>query len=680
MLASSAENVLLWDIPLLKDKTESNLQLSRQWNNSNEQSSIITDIAWNCSKTTVLGVYNHYSPLFFASTAKNDQMVKTTTMVGQRCLALGARDKIIASAGQDNTIQVYHMTGSRQTSTISGHTSNVTTIQFNDSSSYIASGSVNGEIILTNMVYRDTSTPLLAPRVQAITKVCHCPQKSSLLGASSSDGAINIWEANRAKLLHSANQIHSASASSLAFFQDRNVLASVGLGGELALFDTTSFSTVSVTCMKSALTCVDVCGELVCVGSKQGGLYMYDRRSMKCALLSRPNAHKTAVASIKFRKHPDRFSSGSSFNLSTNMSSVPDIPAESVCVTPDSSVTSPPLKDQPDMAALGLFSPASTNTSFAQSDISCNPANMSDMSLLWPSFNETSLQTSHLPSDHTSPPLKDPGKATNTNSSASSFSLTSHHPQLHHSPFDLAKPRTQGVTDLNPSPQPQQITPVLSWESAAAVMNRKLKDSRDLIKPTSLAFAGPGVTSSNSAATTTTTPPPPSTTSSSSSLLPTPAYSSLPSSLTKKNISTPLLNVTPHTHSTPVTAVTAAAANTTATATTTAAPATATAIKATSIAAVPCDPSALPLPQAAAAAAGSVSFKLLRSVVYDTMEEFADHIHNDILCLQLNMLNIVQQQKVELLDSLQQQMSIVKDLVAENQQLRQENKQLRKNY
>ena len=47
-----------------------------------------------------------------------------------------------------------------------GHNGNVTAAVFNTNSSHIASGSDTGEIILSNISTRESSAPLLAPRVQ----------------------------------------------------------------------------------------------------------------------------------------------------------------------------------------------------------------------------------------------------------------------------------------------------------------------------------------------------------------------------------------------------------------------------------------------------------------------------------------------------------------------------------
>ncbi|XP_014777542.1 protein NEDD1 [Octopus bimaculoides] len=667
MLASSAESVLLWDIPQLKEKTDPNssklsVQLTKQWNKSAEDTGTITDITWNTPKTTILGVFNNYGPIFFCSVGEftnTEQTLKNTNMVGQKCIALGAKDRIIAAAGQDNLLHVYHLTGSSQTTTLSGHSSSVTTIQFSDNGSHIASGSDNGEIILNNMVYRDTSTPLLAPRVQAINDLCYSPHKASVLGSVSADGAINIWDAGRAKLLHSANQIHSASATGLSFFQDKQILASVGLDGELALFDSSAFNAISVTSVKSALTCVDVCGDLICVGSKQGSLYVFDRRSMKSALVCKESAHKSAISCVKFRKNHDRFSSGS-FNLSANMPTttspeVAEVTSQPVCVTPDLSHSSSAVNDQRNVDALGLFSPASANASFIPSDISCNQSNTSDISLLWPSFAETSLQLSHLPTDSPASPSKDSGRPTNPSAAGSAFTSA----QLQ-SPFDFtsmvhrkADLGTQGSSSaqaalLNKqSPQPvlemdvHHITPVTSRKSS--LMNRRNWDVRDLVSPTET-FNSQGTASSSSGMSPTMT---------TNTKVSTPVTVEIVMQKAAPSATTAPSQI----HSIPLTATTA---------TESVAPTMTTAATA---AAAPNIPSS-----------NSVSFKLLHSVVYDAMEVFTDNIHNDFLCMQMNVLRMMQQQKVEIFNGLQQHLSLVKDLIAENQQLKLENKQLRKNY
>ncbi|CAI9737251.1 protein NEDD1-like isoform X1 [Octopus vulgaris] len=639
MLASSAESVLLWDIPQMKEKTEPSssrlsVQLTKQWNNSAENTGTITDITWNTPNTTILGVFQNYGPIFFGSVGEltnTEQTLKNTSMVGQKCIALGAKDRIIAAAGQDNLLHVYHLTGSSQTTTLSGHSSSVTTIQFNDNGSHIASGSDNGEIILNNMLYRDTSTPLLAPRVQAINDLCYSPHKASVLGSVSADGAVNIWDAGRAKLLHSANQIHSASATGLSFFQDKQILASVGLDGELALFDTSTFNTIYMMSLKSALTCVDVCGDLICVGSKQGSLYVFDRRSMKSALVCKESAHKSAITCVKFRKNQGRFSSGS-FNLSAHMPTT---------TSPEKAEVTQPAD------ALGLFSPASANASFVPSDVSCNQSNTSEYSFLWPSFAETSLQLSNLPADSPFSPSKDSGRTSNPSAQLPSpFDLNS----MVHRKSDAATPgssNTQAALLSTQSPQPvmdmdvQHITPVTSRDSSS--MNRRKWDVRDILSPTT--FNRQGVASSISEMS--------------------------PPMMATSKVSTPVTfgpfmpkaapSATTQIHSIPLTAATAAA----------------------SVA-----PTRIITPTAATAAASapnmpssnSVSFKLLHGVVYDAMEVFTDNVHNDFLRMQMNVLRMMQQQKVEISNGLQQHMAFVRDLIAENQQLKLENRQLRKNY
>lgn len=65
-------------------------------------------------------------------------------------------------------------------SSFQGHNGNVTAAVFNANSSHIASGSDKGEIILSNISTKESSAPLLAPRVQ----VSHYSLQHLQLGSS----------------------------------------------------------------------------------------------------------------------------------------------------------------------------------------------------------------------------------------------------------------------------------------------------------------------------------------------------------------------------------------------------------------------------------------------------------------------------------------------------------------
>lgn len=665
MIASSAEDIQLWDIRLQTEQQEAKnsvlpLEAVKRWTPivSGPNWNQITDLAWSHSANTISCAASKFGEIVFCSiehAGDGDRPQCKKGIVGHRCVDIGEKDRLLVTAGQDSNLYLYSMTRCKLWQIFKGHNGSITAAVFNSTSSHIASGSDKGEIILSNIATKESTAPLLAPRVQVINKLCYNPFKTSILGAVSSDGAVNIWDAGRAKLLQSANQIHTASATSLSFFTDNSqLLATVGLDGKLALFDTTNLSMVSLTSVKSGITCVDVGGDVIALGTKQGDIYLYDHRNMKTPFIHKQAAHKSAVNSIKFRKREEQLSllSQSLGNLSgSGLTSS----SKSTLDRPGSDLELSPLRDNNigiNFEENGLFSPPSHHNSICHSENSLNQsglAHLSDNSLMWPSMpsimqscnfdtNLSLLEQSNANYGHFTDEEKlnctsnvgsrqEVRNGTSVRFNVPNAGLPPCITESYNSPKSIQQlPKSpEGITVQN-SKDHISVRPhvPISPQTSEMVASMPIEPAANDYLQRSQSATSPKLTGDSCSKSTLEKKSPSSLEATQNSNLRTSQMQIYPNSSTSNAVGNGLSStLTP---------------------------------------------------------SNAFSFKLMHSVVQDAMEEFTDQIHNDFLCMQMNILRMFQQQQAELRYDLQQQLSIVKDLVAENQQLKQENKQLRKNY
>lgn len=681
MLASSAEDIQLWDIhcPLQPEELNSlPLQPAKQWHPlvSGPNCTKITDLAWSHSANTISCAPGKFGGIVFCSV---DQSVDggrpqcKKEIVGHRCVDIGEKDRLLVTAGQDSNLYLYSMSRCKLWQVFKGHNGNVTAAVFNANSSHIASGSDKGEIILSNISTKESSAPLLAPRVQVINKLCYNPHKTSILGAVSSDGAVNIWDAGRAKLLQSANQVHTASATGLTFFTDnQQLLATVGLDGKLALFDTNNLSLVSITSIKSAITCMDVGGEVIALGTKQGAIYVYDYRNMKMPFIHKEAAHKSAVNCIKFRKLEEKLSllNQSLGNLSQTSASGLKSSSKSTLEISDAGLELSPLRNNKigfNLEENGLFSPESQHNSICHSDSSLDQSGISiahfpDASLMWPSIKEPGILDMSIHRITNSVLLEQSstnyGHFTDEEKlHCTSNMYTIQEQEVRKSPamrlnIQDASLLQGGAENYKSLKSPQLPTPP-SQTPDRLLTNNSSDSSGQKSVPISLKTLHAQDTAPLLSASDKYLPKSPSELSSkqnSSCSKPQTNFEKLPlsvESVPNPNVKTSQMQVYPS-------------------------PTNANPLGNSS--------SGLSSSSSTVAPSNAFSFKLMHSVVQDAMEEFTDQIHNNFLCMQMNILHMFQRQQAELRYDLNQQLSIVNELVAENRQLKQENKQLRKNY
>ncbi|KAK6318083.1 hypothetical protein J4Q44_G00113740 [Coregonus suidteri] len=132
--------------------------------------------------------------------------------------------------------------------------------------------------------------------------------KRSLLGSVSDSGSVVLWDANTQKELHVFDGAHKAPASGLAFSPANDLLfVTVGLDKKIICYDTSSKIVLRSMRVESPLTAIDFTpdGAGLVVGSTQGRLYLYDLRNLS-APTKTATAHKTSITSLRFQSSQSR--------------------------------------------------------------------------------------------------------------------------------------------------------------------------------------------------------------------------------------------------------------------------------------------------------------------------------------------------------------------------------------
>lgn len=297
-LASAGDDIKIWDI--------GDFSLVKQFN-PHEQN--VGAIAWNgkksaCENVLLCSTSPNSEKISFA--AVKDTAVTVSEfdcMPGNLCVDFNSTSSYLLVGGEDSCINLWDLKSKKIKKTYKDHKGPVTCAQFNSNDTYIASGSETGEIILFNVVTGQGCSPMVSPRIQTIKQIQYSKFRKSLLGSVSDDGAVNLWDINTRRMLHSFTNSHIAPATGLNFSPINDILLmSVGLDKRIVCYDTQGKKPVKTMIAENPLTSIDVMadGATVAVGSTRGIIYIYDLRHGN-APMKIINAHKSSVQCLKFQ-------------------------------------------------------------------------------------------------------------------------------------------------------------------------------------------------------------------------------------------------------------------------------------------------------------------------------------------------------------------------------------------
>ncbi|EAW97579.1 NEDD1 gamma-tubulin ring complex targeting factor [Homo sapiens] len=209
----------------------------------------------------------------------------------------------LVSGGLNNTVNIWDLKSKRVHRSLKDHKDQVTCVTYNWNDCYIASGSLSGEIILHSVTTNLSSTPFGHGSNQSVRHLKYSLFKKSLLGSVSDNGIVTLWDVNSQSPYHNFDSVHKAPASGICFSPVNELLfVTIGLDKRIILYDTSSKKLVKTLVADTPLTAVDFMpdGATLAIGSSRGKIYQYDLRMLKSPVKT-ISAHKTSVQCIAFQ-------------------------------------------------------------------------------------------------------------------------------------------------------------------------------------------------------------------------------------------------------------------------------------------------------------------------------------------------------------------------------------------
>uniref|UniRef100_A0A8C4QKT8 NEDD1 gamma-tubulin ring complex targeting factor n=1 Tax=Eptatretus burgeri TaxID=7764 RepID=A0A8C4QKT8_EPTBU len=243
-------------------------------------------------------------------------LVELAEQKGQTCVATNLSGSCIVSGGKDAAINIWDCKSKKLQKSFDDHKDAVTCVSYNENDSYVASGSLRGEILLHNTITNQSSAPLSYPKCQAVRDLQYSRFKKAIFGSVSDDGCMTLWDANARRPLRVFESAHRAPASALRFSPCNPLLVvSVGLDKRVTCYDAASKSLLQSKETDSPLTSLEIMpdGATLAVGSSRGRLILYDMRMM-ASPIKVASAHKTSVRCLRFHKSKDYGKSGEQEN------------------------------------------------------------------------------------------------------------------------------------------------------------------------------------------------------------------------------------------------------------------------------------------------------------------------------------------------------------------------------
>ncbi|KFP85501.1 Protein NEDD1 [Apaloderma vittatum] len=301
---------------------------------------------WDSSSLTVLEQFNPHPPPYPITSlcwASNNRYLATASAAGdkivlssckskpvplfeiaegakQTCVSLNSSSSYVVSGGLDNTVNIWDLKSRRVYRSLKDHKDEVTCVTYNWNDCYVASGSLSGEIILHSVTTNLSSTPFGYGSRQPIRHLKYSSFKKSLLGSVSDSGNVTLWDVNSQNPYHNFENTHKAPASEICFSPvNKLLLVTVGLDKRIILYDTSSKKLLTTIVADSPLTTVDFMpdGTTLAIGCSRGKICQYDLRQLTSPVKT-IIAHKGCVKCIRVQ-----FSSTFSKSNLTGSSSKP---------------------------------------------------------------------------------------------------------------------------------------------------------------------------------------------------------------------------------------------------------------------------------------------------------------------------------------------------------------------
>ncbi|XP_054242781.1 protein NEDD1 [Indicator indicator] len=291
--ASSGDDVKIWD--------SSSLTVVEQFN-PHSPSHPVSSICW-ASNNRYLATASAAGDKIVISSCKSKPVPLCEVAEGakQTCVSLNSSSSYAVSGGLDNTVNIWDLKSRKLYRSLKDHKDEITCITYNKNDCYIASGSLSGEIILHSVTTNLSSTPFGYGSSQPVRHLKYSSFKKSLLGSVSDSGNVTLWDVNSQNPYHNFENTHKAPASEICFSPvNKLLLVTVGLDKRIILYDTSSKKLLTTIVADFPLTTVDFMpdGTTLTIGCSRGKICQYDLRQLTSPVKTVP-AHKGCVKCIR---------------------------------------------------------------------------------------------------------------------------------------------------------------------------------------------------------------------------------------------------------------------------------------------------------------------------------------------------------------------------------------------
>ncbi|XP_005374560.1 PREDICTED: protein NEDD1 [Chinchilla lanigera] len=293
--ASSGDDIKIWDA--------SSMTLVDKFNPHTSPHGI-SSICWSSNNNFLVTASSSGDKIVVSSCkCKPVPLLELAEGQQQTCVDLNSTSMYLASGGLNKTVNIWDLKSKRVHRSLTDHKDEVTCVTYNWNDCYIASGSLSGEIILHSITTNISSTPFGHGSNQSIRHLKYSVYKKSLLGSVSDNGLVTLWDVNSQSPYHNFGSTHKAPASGICFSPVNELLfVTIGLDKRIILYDTSYKKLVKTLVADAPLTAVDFMsdGATLAIGSSRGKIYQYDLRMLKSPVKT-ISAHKTSVQCIAFQ-------------------------------------------------------------------------------------------------------------------------------------------------------------------------------------------------------------------------------------------------------------------------------------------------------------------------------------------------------------------------------------------
>ncbi|XP_005519502.1 PREDICTED: protein NEDD1 [Pseudopodoces humilis] len=293
--ASSGDDVKVWD--------SSSFSVVEQFN-PHTPSHPVSSLCW-ASNNRYLATASAAGDKIVVSSSKSKPVPLFEIAEGakQTCVSLNSSSSYLVSGGLDNTVNIWDLKSRKIYRSLKEHKDEVTCVAYNWNDGYVVSGSLSGQIILHSVTTNLSSSPFGYGSRQPVRHLKYSSFKKSLLGTVSDSGNVTLWDVNSQNPYHNFENTHKAPASEICFSPvNKLLLVTVGLDKRIILYDTLSKKLLTTIVADFPLTTVDFMpdGTTLAIGCSRGKICQYDLRQLTSPVKA-VAAHKGCVKCIRLQ-------------------------------------------------------------------------------------------------------------------------------------------------------------------------------------------------------------------------------------------------------------------------------------------------------------------------------------------------------------------------------------------